>query len=263
MNADYRHSTPYSYTNNHSRSTSEVPIVRSPLHLNTIVPIGDRISEEEHGMIDEQFRNLDQHNNGEISREGFCRNLALIGSFPQKSQSISSLLFDVFDANRSARVEQSDFKNGIGILTHGTKEEQVNCKSNIDYSNSIVAMKIFDPTMKGHITRQEFINTICMAYQILERMEVPVPDDYVKSAEALFNSFKFPNQTITKNDFQHLVKPCIGFNALGLLSELGRSNPTITLERTGTPVSFGHSSFYKVLALMVGIRTSVSTFFKN
>lgn len=97
-----------------------------------------------------------------------------------------------------------------------------------------------------------------MAYHILDQMEVPVPDDYAKTAETFFNNCQFASHNITKQELLRMAVEHTGFNALGLLSDMKQTQTHHELERIGVPVSFGHSSFHKVLSLMIGIRTSVS-----
>lgn len=82
-------------------------------------------------MLQSQFNALDQHrHHNEISMEQFCRNTSLFGTFSKslsnKSNTLSTLLFQVFDRNRSSRIELSDFKYTLGILTHGSIMERSN-----------------------------------------------------------------------------------------------------------------------------------------
>jgi Ca2+-binding EF-hand superfamily protein len=78
-------------------------------------------------MVDEQFRALDTQQHGEVSRVQFAKNLSLFGTF-KPDPHLSTLLFDAFDANRSGRLELSDFKLAIGMLVHGTYTERANRK---------------------------------------------------------------------------------------------------------------------------------------
>jgi hypothetical protein len=104
---------------------------------------------------------------------------------------------------------------------------------------------------------------------------VNIPPNQVKSSsyiDQLFDKFDLDrNQVITKNDFLQIVaqnqdinNPNSALGALGLLDDL-KSNvrQKIPLKRNGIPVSFGHSSFQKVLSMMIGIRLAVSNTFEN
>jgi hypothetical protein len=135
---------------------------------------------------------------------------------------------------------------------------------------------------KGYITRADFTNTVVLAYQVLDQMGLQHPalianeqllkvsPNQVKSSsyiDQLFDRFDLDrNQAITKKDFIQIVAQNqdindsnFAFGALGLLDDL-KSNirPKIPLKKNGLPVSFGHSSFQKVLSMMIGIRLGVS-----
>lgn len=82
--------------------------------------------------------------------------------------------------------------------------------------------------------------------------------------DAIFNKYA-KNQIISHSEFTTMVSRNHDINnqecalsALGLLDEIFCKQNLVQLKSSGIPISFGHSSFQKVLSLMIGIRMSVS-----
>ncbi len=257
-------STPRSNTPSISSSTSNSTLASGGW---TVVNVKPRFKDREIEQLQKQFEAIDSKSrDGRLDIAEFSQSFGCIpmGMDKRKGSVLSdfiwrpkckvgsfgfnSSLFALFDQNKSTFIELDDYKNTLGILLFGSKEEQLQ-----------LAFGMFDRDHRGYISREDYLYIMNLIADNLEHMGFTLYSDRQQCTTqflAIFNAMSSNGKFVTKSEFItcNTQRP----HLLGSLGLISSNQPFFarTLPKSGFAVAPGHSSWNKMLNMMLGIRSS-------